>query len=874
MPAARHGLFIGYGNDGLNGSDPGAAALTTDCVFTMTTATRPALTAYRRKRDFEHTAEPAGDVNLASPGQRYVMHQHAASHDHYDLRLEEAGVLRSWALPKGPSLKRGEKRLAIAVEDHPVEYGTFEGTIPKGQYGGGTVMLWDAGSWRVTGKCDTDHIDFALDGIKLKGEWTLIRTRARPDQPASSWLLIKRGTDDISATQAHDRSIHSGRSMAEIARGAAFDLFSSAAANDAPVPPADIPGARRRALPTTFAPQLATLAKVPPDGDEWVHEIKFDGYRMIVQVSRGRVRLLSRNGHDWTGRFAAQAKQLGALVAKEAILDGEMVAMGSDGASSFGALQDLISSRDTTSLVLQLFDLMYLDGVDLTSATLLDRKAALQRLMHQSGLGTAGSTIQYSDHVVGHGRDFFEQACKLGLEGSMAKRADARYSSRRTRAWLKIKCSQQGEFIVGGYTPPLGSRKGFGALLLGTPDGSALRYMGRVGTGFSTRELERLHSVLRKTSQVASPFVDAVPEARGVTWVAPELVVDVAFSERTRDGRLRHPTFRGVRELRNSRETTMPAAPATAPRPAATPAHARARQDDVVEGIRLTNPERVVYPDLGLTKIDIARFYADIQDWLLPLLANRLLSLVRCPQGSQQACFFQKHLLANQARNVPRQGFQQSKGVKPYAYVQSIAHVIALVQAGALEFHPFGSQVTDPEHPDLMVFDLDPSPEVPWRDVLTTTHELRQRLDALGFTAFVRTTGGKGLHVVVPLRPTTDWEGVKVFAKAVSGRHAADAPARLTTNLAKAHRRDKIYIDYLRNGRGATAIACYSTRARPGAPVAVPVRWDELKSSLRPDFYTVANLRRRLAALKEDPWSDFYDARVAITPRMRKAVGL
>jgi bifunctional non-homologous end joining protein LigD len=844
----------------------------------MTNAERRALTAYRRKRDFVHTAEPSGAAPLSVPGQRYVMHRHAASHDHYDLRLEEQGVLRSWALPKGPSLKRGEKRLAVEVEDHPIEYGAFEGTIPKGQYGGGTVMLWDAGNWVVTGKHDADRIDFTLDGSKLKGAWTLVRTGAKRGKPANNWLLIKRGTHDVSAAQAHDRSIHSGRNMTEIARGAAFDRSALATADGAPVAPADIPGARRRALPASFAPQLATQTEVAPDGDDWVHEIKFDGYRMIVHVARQKVRLLSRNGHDWTERFAAQAGQLGALAAKEAILDGEMVAMEPGGASSFGELQRLIKSKDTGSLVLQLFDLTYLNGFDLTAATLLDRKAALRQLLEGGGLGVKGSAIQFSDHVMGLGREFFAQACELGLEGTVAKRADGRYSNRRTKAWLKIKCSQDGEFVVGGFTQPSGSRKGFGALLLGSWDGSALRYRGRVGTGFSSKQLKSLHTVLRQARQPESPFADAVPDARGVTWVAPQLVVDVAFSERTRDGRLRHPTFRGVRDDRNPKEIAMSAATVNAARPAAPRAPTGARQvdtdDDVVEGIRITHPERVVYPDLGLTKLDIARFYADIQDWLLPLLANRLLSLVRCPDGSHQECFFQKHLLASQARDVPRQGFRQSKGVKPYAYVQSIAHVIALVQSGALEFHPFGSQITKPEHPDLMVFDLDPSPGVRWQDVLSVTRELRERLETLGFTAFARTTGGKGLHVVAPLRPTTDWEGVKAFAKAVSERHAADAPSRLTTLLAKAQRRDKIFIDYLRNGRGATSVACYSTRSRPGAPVAVPVRWDELKSSLRPDRYSVVNLRRRLAALKEDPWGDFYDARVAITARMRKAVGL
>lgn len=858
----------------------------------MTSAAPRTLTAYRRKRDFEYTAEPSGDEKPFSAGQRYVMHKHAARHDHYDLRLEEKGVLRSWALPKGPSLKRGEKRLAVEVEDHPIEYGAFEGTIPKGQYGGGTVMLWDAGSWLVTGKRDADRIDFTLDGSKLKGAWTLVRSGARPGKPAKNWLLIKRGTQDVSAAQAHDRSIHSGRNMTEIARGAAFDPSATATPDGASVKPADIPGARRRALPKSFAPQLATVTDTAPDGDDWVHEIKFDGYRMIVHVARGKVRLLSRNGHDWTARFAVQAKALGALATKSAILDGEMVAMGANGATNFGELQDLIGAKDTGSLVLQLFDLMYLDGYDLTAATLLDRKTALRGLLHKSGLGKSdpgksdpgksdfevtGSAIRYSDHVIGHGRAFFEQTCELGLEGTVAKRVDAHYSNRRSEAWLKIKCSQDGEFVVGGFTRPSGSRKGFGALLLGSQDGSALRYQGRVGTGFSAKQLQRLHAVLSKAGQPESPFADTVPNARGVTWVTPRLVVDVAFSERTRAGHLRHPTFRGVREDRKPKDIAMSEPTATASHSASSPAVSRAPARsgaDVVEGIRITHPERVVYPDLGLTKLEVARFYADIQHWLLPLLANRLLSLVRCPEGRQQECFFQKHLLASQARNVPRQDFRQSKGVKPYAYVQSIAHVIALVQSGALEFHPFGSLITKPEHPDLMVFDLDPSPGVQWQDILKVARELRDRLEALGFTAFARNTGGKGLHVVVPLRPTTDWEGVKAFAKAVSERHAADAPSRLTTRLPKAQRRGKIFIDYLRNGRGATAIASYSTRARPGAPVAVPVRWDEVKSALRPDRYTVGNLRRRLGALKQDPWGDFYDAGVAITPAMRKAVGL
>ncbi|MFN2361637.1 MAG: DNA ligase D [Marinobacter sp.] len=659
--------------------------------------------------------------------------------------------------------------------------------------------------------------------------------------------------------------------MDEIASGADFDPKAKANPDLTPLSPSTISGSRRRALPKSFKPQLATAAEAAPEGDEWVHEIKFDGYRIIVILADGKVCLVSRNGLDWTKRFAAQTRQLEAFKTRNAILDGEMVAMGKDGVSSFAELQDRISENNTGSLVLQLFDLVHVDGFDLTAAVLLDRKAALRSLLQHSGLGETGSLIQYSDHVTGNGPEFFAQACELGLEGTVAKRADAGYISRRCKSWLKIKGSRDGEFVVGGFTSPSGSRKGFGALLLGSWEGSKLRYRGRVGTGFSDRQLAHLHAVLNKASIHKSAFADTVPDLEGVTWVKPQLVVDIAFSEQTRDGRLRHPTFRGVRE---DRSPNQPSRIDSGEHRSPTPSSASARGKDLVEGVRITHPDRVVYPDIGLTKIEVAQFYADIQDWLMPQLANRLLSLVRCPDGRQEECFFQKHLLATQARKVPRQDFRQSKGAKPYAYVQSIAHVIALVQSGVLEFHPFGSLITDTEHPDLMVFDLDPSPGVQWPEILKVTRELRDRLEKLGFTAFVRTTGGKGLHVVVPLRPTTDWDDVKAFAKAVSERCASDAPSRLTTKLPKAQRRNKIFIDYLRNGRGATAVASYSTRARPGAPVAVPIRWDELSSSLRPDQYSVVNLRRRLAQLKEDPWGDFYDAQVAITPSMRRAVGL
>lgn len=843
--------------------------------FTMTARPRQHLDAYRRKRDFRRTSEPAGSAGAATDGQRYVMHKHAASHDHYDLRLERDGALMSWALPKGPSLAPGEKRLAVEVEDHPLEYGDFEGTIPQGQYGGGTVMLWDTGTWEVTGKNSADHIDIALHGQKLTGNWTLIRTHPKPGKPPRNWLMLRRGRKAISARHAHQRSIISGRTMAEIARGA-----PGVREQPAELAPSDIPGSRRRAMPKALAPQLATLAAAVPDGDDWLYEIKYDGYRILALLDHGSVRLLSRNGLDWTSRFPAQAEALERLPVERAILDGEMVALTSDGSSSFGELQEGLSTGRTTGLVFQLFDLPHLNGYDLTGSPLMERKRALQSVL-EAAEPDAASVLRYSDHVVGRGRAFLEHACEMGLEGIIAKRDDAPYVSRRSTTWRKIKCTRHAEFVVGGFTAPSDARRGFGSLLLGAHENGEFRYAGRVGTGFNNRQLTTIHRLLRPTAVEASPFAETVPDTRDASWVRPELVVEVEYAERTREGRLRHPTFRGIREDRNPAEIAMTEPSMSKPRPTASPSapatRPRASRDGMgpaVEGIRISNPDRVVYPGQGVTKLALAEFYADIQDWLMPWLANRLLSLVRCPDGRGKSCFYQKHLADSQAPKVPRHRFQESKGVTEYVYVQSISHVIALVQSGVLEFHVFGSQVKDVEHPDLLVFDLDPSPGVSWATVLRTARELKDRLTSIGLPPFLRTTGGNGLHLVVPIRPALGWDEVKAFAKALAVQHAADDPKHLTTTLSRAKREGRIYIDYLRNGRGATAIASYSTRARPGAPVAAPIRWSELTVRLRPDRYTVGNLQRRLGALKSDPWEGFYERPPAISARMRKAVGL
>ncbi len=826
------------------------------------------LNEYRRKRDFRRSREPPSPAPSLRAGHLYVMHKHAARREHFDLRMEQDGVLRSWALPKGAPLTTGDRRLAIEVEDHPLEYATFEGTIPKGEYGGGTVMLWDTGMWQLNGRNDDEQIDFILTGTKLKGAWTLVRMhRWDVKGKQKQWLLIKRTEHPQHSLHPDDLSVATGRSMAEITAGR-----SGHEAVALPSPPVakDLPGARRAAAPPTLSPQLATAVERVPKGQGWLHEIKFDGYRIVVHLWHGKAHLLTRNGLDWTERLRALAKQLESLPVKDAILDGELVALTASGASSFRELQEALSRKETAGLSYELFDIVHLDGYDLSDVPLIERKQALAQLVAAAGYHPGG-IVRYSDHIAGQGPEVFEQSCGLGLEGVISKRADAPYRSGRSKLWLKMKCTQHAEFVVGGYTPPAGARSGFGALLLGAFRNGRLEYAGRLGTGFSSRQLDELHAMLQRQEIAQSPFAPsaALPHVRGVHWVKPSLVVEVEYLERTRDGLLRQPSFLGIREdvapeQADSADATLEeAAPARAARSAR---HAGTGAVEVA-GIELTHPERILYPELGVTKLALARYYEAIQEWVLPYVAHRPLVLLRCPEG-REACFYQKHVPRTQARAVPRVAIKEEG---EYVYVRSLADIVALVQHEALELHCWGCHVEDVDHPDLLVFDLDPSPEVVWEEVLRTARELRERLQTLKLTAFPRTTGGKGLHLVVPLRPRADWDTVREFARAVAEHHAQDEPHLLTTNMAMSKRRGKIYLDYVRNARGATAIASYSTRARPRAPIAVPLRWDELSPAVHADHYTVDTLPRRLGALKADPWEGFFEAAVPLTAAMLKA---
>ena len=858
------------------------------------------LDAYRAKRDFRRTPEPSGDKQAARARHEgiFVIQKHAASRLHFDLRLEQDGVLRSWAVPKGPSLDPGEKRLAVEVEDHPMSYADFEGVIPQGEYGGGTVMLWDRGRWKVAGKATEDHLDFELDGERLKGTWTLVRMRGARSDDGKNWLLVKRSDDGADTSTdaelgAEVRSIATGRTMEEIAadRDATWTAEGRVEEPGPEAPSAGgVQGAKKAKLPRDPKPQLATRVDDAPAGDDWLSEIKFDGYRVLARIERSggeapEVRILTRNGKDWTDRFGSIAARLQGLPVASALIDGEVVSFTSGGTTSFGALQEALSAGTTSQLVLQAFDLLHLDGWDLTGVELRERKRLLRELLGGAGMVDTGA-VRYTDHVAGKAPQFYAQACDIGLEGIIVKRADARYRAGRGTGWLKVKCTRHGDLLIGGFTDPQGSRTGFGALLVGAYDGAgALRYAGKVGTGFDDRRLADLHAMLQDLETNDPPFADP-PKGKGIHWVRPERIAHVEFTEWTRDGALRHPVFQGLREDLDPQEVRLPAAAegetmTTAAEPAEppdTPSRRKRRAPTgagtrtEIAGVHLTSPDRVLYPQQGVSKRELAEYYAQVGEAMLPYVRDRPLALVRCPEGRAKTCFYQKHPGESMATDLPRVIIEESDGPAPYMYVRRPEHLVHLVQHGVLELHVWGSRVDDLERPDMLVFDLDPGPDVPWAETLRVARELRDRLDALGLASFPRTTGGKGLHLVVPLVRTLEWPEAKAFAQAIAQAHAHDEPKRITTNMSKAKRQGKIFLDYLRNGRGATAISSYSTRSREGAPVAVPVRWDELGPKLTSDRYHVGNVARRLGALQGDPWEGFDDARRKITAKMLDAL--
>lgn len=801
-----------------------------------------ALERYRQIRDFSQTAEPMGEA----PGQpsvqvarSFVIQKHAARRLHWDFRLEMDGVLKSWAVTKEPGLEPGSRRLAVHVEDHPLEYGGFEGIIPKGQYGGGTVMLWDRGRWQPEGDPAEGYakgkLTFSLSGTRLNGRFTLVRMKAKEGaKDGRDWLLIKgRDPEPVAVPDLGDVSVASGRTMDEIAAdpGRVWNSDRGTAPD-----PSAVTGARPAPLPAKLSPMLATLVTEAPGGDQWLHEIKFDGYRLLARIDGGTCALLTRNGHDWTGKFPTIATACAGLPCRQAWLDGEVVALDAHGVSRFHDLQAALSAGSDAGLIYQVFDLIYLDGYDLAGAALADRKSLLAALIE----GRQDSRLRYTDHLTGRGGDFLRQACSFALEGVMSKRSDRPYRPGRGKDWLKAKCTFRQEFVVAGFTRPTGRSSGIGALVLGIHDRDGrLVAVGRVGTGFGEAEAGRIEECLNPLIRPDPVFA---PEP-GVIWVEPKLVVEVEFAEWTPDGQLRHASYQGLRLDKDPREVQREQG-------------GEGQAEDRLAGFRLTNPDRVVYPEQGLTKRALAEYALEVAPWMLPHIAGRALTLVRCPGGRGEPCFYQRHPPVGMAKAVRR----FPDGGEVLMVVDDAPGLIGLVQMGALEIHTWGSTVRDIERPDIAVFDLDPDEGLAWNRVVAGALALRERLGAMGLAAFVKTTGGKGLHVVVPLVPSAQWAAVKAFTKNVAEAIAADEPGRYTANMAKARRTGRIFVDYLRNQRGATFIAPYSMRSRPGAPVAVPVTWEEVQAGIRSDHFTVETLYRRLRALPRDPWDGFFDA--------------
>ena len=956
------------------------------------------LKTYHGKRHFGRTSEPRGAAGVekrakAGGGLSFVIQKHAASHLHFDFRLELDGVLRSWAVPKGPSLDPADKRLAVEVEDHPIEYGGFEGTIPAGEYGGGTVMLWDRGTWTPWAGSDprttlaAGKLHFELRGERLRGAWSLVRIRAREAASKPQWLLRKSNVkgEQKSSPEAmisgDDRSVSTGRTMEEIAAGKGAGRVWSSGKSRASgakttagkaggqkasagvargkkkgaagagrgaargVDAATIPGAVRAKMAREVEVQLATLATAAPIGEEWIHEIKFDGYRVVGFVEGETVRLDSRNGKSLTELFAPVGEALKLLGVESAIVDGECVAVDSQGRTSFQELRRVMKGGIADrSLACYLFDLLYLNGYDLRACMLKDRREALRAMIEGAGGGLPG-IIQFSEAIVGQGEAVLDQACRLALEGIVSKRVDSTYTGGRGTTWIKSKCINRQELVIGGYTEARGTRQGFGALLTGVYDeGGKLVYTGKVGTGFDHAMLVEMIKRMRALEIEEPAFVSPPGRAEAASphWIKPTLVCEVEFTEWTRDGRLRHPSFVGLRvdkvatevvrekavavsrlqlrersagkggadagEGREEREgrvvrgekkrSTKPLSGQTARAATTAPAKARttkrssvpvamasvpratrvarptrrggtgsgpANDDDkggsTVLGIEITHPERVLFAGAKTTKLELARYVSSAAEWMMPEVLGRPLSVVRCPRGQRASkCFFQKNWEKGKTIGSHVRTIKLTDSTINALVVDSPEGLVWLVQNGVLEIHTWGCKETDIERPDRMVFDLDPSPELAWGRVVEAGVLVRDCLRELGLKSVVKTTGGKGLHVIVNLRPRAGWDEVKAFAKELAETIVGQFPDRYIAKISKAARTGKVFIDYLRNGRGATFIAAYSSRARDGGPVAMPMSWEELEKSTARPVFTVEDAMERIGEV-DDPWEKMPRAR-------------
>jgi len=822
-----------------------------------------ALEEYSRKRDFKKTPEPPpGRIKARHKELSYLIQKHNATRLHYDFRLELDGVLLSWAVTKGPSLNPTDKRLAVRTEDHPLSYGTFEGTIPQGEYGGGTVMMWDEGTWEPKGDpragLEKGHLSFVLHGERLKGGWGLVRMRG--DGKRENWLLIKENDAEARKNGANGKflndlasSVKTGRSMDDIAEGqtsASKAAVKIELAKASKMKKASASGKGMKRLMELYPEvQLATLVDEPPHGEEWLHEIKFDGYRLLGFVSGGAAALRTRNGKDWTESFPSLATAMQTLKVKDAVLDMEAVIVDEKGKSSFQALQAALGDAGKPEkIVAYVFDLLHLDGQDLTKLPLTERKEKLEALLKKS---KQDRWLRYSAHITGEGDAMFAKACEAGLEGIIAKRANAPYVPGRQKSWLKIKCSLRQEFIILGFSDARTGGRALGALYLGYKKDGTLHYAGKVGTGFSMKSARELAerfagmAIEKPTLSRAETGGLAAGEWKSIRWIKPSLLCEVAFTEWTQDGHIRHPSFQGLREDKEARDVKQetPVKTAVAAKPAA---QKKSAERLVLADVTISHPDRVISEEGHVTKGELAEYYAGVAEFILPQIVERPLSLLRCPAGIGGECFFQRNPGRGLGADIKPFTFRHKGKKYEYFYIENEKGLLEVVQMGAIELHPWGAPVAAIDYPDRMIFDLDPAPDVPFEAVKLAAQELRRRLKHKGLESVLKCTGGKGLHVTVPLAGKDKWPAVKSFAASLAEEMVEATPQAYVATMSKAKRTGKIFIDYFRNDYTATAIADYAVRARPGAPVAVPLDWRELKGLTSGSQFTMKDVLKRL----------------------------